>query len=213
MRLRPPSRDPMTEPAHPPELLAAKAALRKTALEMRRRATRATGPDVALAVRDRFVATFAARLAAEPRPVVSGYWPMGDELDLRPLMERLAAMGVPLALPAVTAKGAPLAFRAWRPGDALEAGVFGTAHPPPTSPEAVPDIVVAALLAFDQAGGRLGWGGGYYDRTVAALRRSRAVLKVGVAFDAQEVPAVPMGTRDQRLDWVITETRALRCAA
>jgi 5-formyltetrahydrofolate cyclo-ligase len=203
----------MTEPAHPPELLAAKAALRKAALEARRHAARVRGPDVALAVRDRFLATFAARLATEPRPVVSGYWPMGDELDLRPLMDRLVEMGVPLALPAVTAKGAPLAFRAWRPGDTLDNGVFGTAHPPPTSPDAVPDIVVAALLAFDTAGGRLGWGGGYYDRTVAALRRSRAVLMVGVAFDAQEVAQVPMGARDQRLDWVITETRALRCAA
>ena len=190
-------------------LRAAKAALRKEMMSRRRAAHRAMGPDAAEAVAGRFLAALGETLAR--RPVVSGYWPMGDELDVRPLLHRLHALGCTIGLPIVTPKGTPLVFRAWTPKSPMEAGVFGTSHPAEDS-RVTPELVIAAFLAFDRHGWRLGYGGGYYDRTLARLRTEGTVLAAGIGYDAQEVGAVPTGPSDQRLDWVITETRAVRAA-
>ncbi|MEO5375754.1 MAG: 5-formyltetrahydrofolate cyclo-ligase [Alphaproteobacteria bacterium] len=139
--------------------------------------------------------------------VVAGYWPMGDEVDVRPLLLRLHGRGCVVALPVVTGAGRPLVFRVWRPGMRLEAGSHGTRHPGPRAARVVPDVVLVPLLAFDRMGGRLGYGAGYYDRTLARLRtlRREAVSAVGVAYAGQRVTRVPMGRFDQPLDRIVTE--------
>ena len=129
--------------------------------------------------------------------LVSGFWPMKDELDIRPLMFELFNEGCELALPVVTGKGQPLLFRAWRPGDPLEEGVFKTLHPSPRREIVEPDVLIVPLLACDEDGWRLGYGGGFYDRTLRGLRRRRKVLALGVAFDEQLVAEeVPHGPED-----------------
>lgn len=139
---------------------------------------------------------------------VSGFWPMAEELDIRPLMIELHDRGCRLALPVVVAKKQPLVFRAWRPGDPLEAGVFGTQHPAPTCEVLEPDALIVPLLAVDEEGWRLGYGGGFYDRTLERLRGRRKVTAMGVGFNDQIVPHVPHGPDDQRLDWLLTDKRA-----
>jgi 5-formyltetrahydrofolate cyclo-ligase len=137
--------------------------------------------------------------------VMAGYIAMADELDPLPLMRQLAAAGHRLALPVVVEKQAPLKFRAWQPGGPLEAGHHGTQAPPAAAPEVTPDVVIVPLLAFDAAGHRLGYGGGYYDRTLAQLRRQGRVQAVGFAYDGQKVPALPCHEGDQRLDAIVTD--------
>jgi 5-formyltetrahydrofolate cyclo-ligase len=140
--------------------------------------------------------------------VVSGFWPMAEELDIRPLMIELHNQGCQLCLPVVVAKKQPLAFRAWRPGDALEQGVFGTLHPSPRREVLEPDALIVPLLAVDEEGWRLGYGGGFYDRTIESLRAKKNITAIGVGFNAQLVPEVPHGPSDQRLDWLLTDKRA-----
>ncbi len=152
-------------------------------------------------------------MAAVPLPagaVVSAYWPMGNELDPRPLMLELHGAGHGIALPVVIEAGQPLVFRAWSPGDSLEPAAFGTRIPGPDKPALTPAVVLAPLLAFDRQGYRLGYGGGFYDRTLEILRRRGAALAIGLAFAAQEVPAVPRDPNDKRLDWIVTEAEAIR---
>ena len=158
-----------------------------------------------------FVETFEAELARSPAPAVSGYWPMGDEFDVRPLMIRLSERGHVCALPIVVARGEALVFRRWRPGDRLAEAGFGTHEPGAEAAEAVPDIVLVPLLAFDGAGRRLGYGGGFYDRTLGALRAARPIIAVGVGYQAQRVDEVPSGDGDEKLDWIVTEERAISC--
>lgn len=155
-----------------------------------------------------------AAIAGAPRDnVISGYWPIRDEIDPRPLLDSLAARGHPLALPVVGTPDAPLVFRAWAKDDALVPGPFGTRTPGDEAPEVTPRVVIVPLLAFDAAGWRLGYGGGYYDRTLAGLRRGPGtVLAVGIAYQDQQVDAVPRAPYDERLDWVVTETAAYRAA-
>ncbi len=139
---------------------------------------------------------------------VSGFWPIKDEIDIRPLMADLAAQGCRLALPVVQGRGQRLLFRAWRPGDLLEQGVFGTLHPAGSQETVEPDALLVPLLACDGDGWRLGYGGGFYDRTLADLRTHRKVTAVGIGFDLQYVESVPRGIDDQRLDWLLTDRRA-----
>jgi 5-formyltetrahydrofolate cyclo-ligase len=149
-----------------------------------------------------------------PASIVSGYWPLADEFDPHPAMDRLAALGHPLALPRVQGRGRPLAFHAWQPGDRLLAGPFQVLEPSPDAPVVHPRILLVPLLAFDRMGRRLGYGAGYYDMALRDLRaRSLAPFAIGVAFAAQEVDEVPTGPRDQTLDAVVTERQVHRCTA
>jgi 5-formyltetrahydrofolate cyclo-ligase len=161
----------------------------------------------ALAARDRV-------LAAEIVPagaVVSGFWPVRDEFDPRPLLDALAARGHRLCLPVVVAKGRPLAFRVWAPGDPLEHAGFGLSVPCWDAAPAIPEVLLVPLLAFDRRGYRLGYGGGYFDRTLAALReRSKSTRALGLGFALQEVPALPALAHDQRLDAIATEREIIR---
>jgi 5-formyltetrahydrofolate cyclo-ligase len=161
----------------------------------------------------------AERLAAQgldwlglPAPAtVSAFRSFGDELDTGPLLARLAADGYRLALPVMQGKSKPLLFRAWAPGDPMRTVQWGIEEPLTTAPEIVPDILLVPLLAFDRQGFRLGYGGGYYDRTLAQLRACRPVVAVGLAFSEQEVDAVPHLDYDERLDWVLTPSGPVRC--
>jgi 5-formyltetrahydrofolate cyclo-ligase len=141
--------------------------------------------------------------------VVAGYSPIRSEIDPMPLMRDLAAKGARLALPLITARGQALHFRIWHPGDRLLPGPLGILEPSPAASEIVPDVVLVPLAAFDQAGHRIGYGAGHYDRTLAQLRKSRHALAIGLAFAVQEVEAVPALAHDVALDFVLTEAWAL----
>ena len=153
--------------------------------------------------------------AVAPRAgcVVSAYWPMGDELDVRPLLAALHDRGHPCCLPVVEAAGRPLVFRAWTPSTSLVPAPFGTSVPPDDAPVMTPGLLVVPLLAFDERGYRLGYGGGFYDRTLAALHAANnahgvPALAVGVAFEGQRADDLPTDANDQRLDMLVTERRA-----
>ncbi|MBC7905369.1 MAG: 5-formyltetrahydrofolate cyclo-ligase [Rhodospirillaceae bacterium] len=147
----------------------------------------------------------ALTLDVEPGTVVAAYWPMGDELDPRPLMRRLELIGCRLALPVVAGRGQALGFRAYAFGDTLEPGLHGTVHPALHAAPLVPEVMLVPLLAFDRQCYRLGYGGGYYDRTLESLRQRAQVRTIGLGFAAQEVGAVPRDGHDQRLDAIATE--------
>lgn len=135
------------------------------------------------------------------------YHPTGSELD--PSAIRLP--GQP-ALPVVVARDAPMVFRAHEPGGRLSPDALGIAAPAAEAAQVWPDVLFAPVLAFDRQGGRLGQGGGFYDRTIAALRARGPLIVVGVAFSGQELPRVPMEPHDARLDAILTETAFLPVA-
>ena len=175
---------------------------------------------VAMARREALPATerieAARAIAARGLPVevaagmtVSGYSPLKSEISPMPLLRRCADAGAALALPVVIGRGKPLVMRAWAFGAPLDSGVWGIRQPEPEAPEVEPDILLVPLLAFDRAGYRLGYGGGYYDRTVARLRGMKRITAVGLAYAAQEVPAVPKTEGDARLDLVLTEREVM----
>ena len=138
--------------------------------------------------------------------VIAVYRAAGNEMDPRPLGENLIALGWSIALPACEQFDTPIVFRAWAPGDRLAPDVMGIAAPLAAA-EVRPDIIIAPVLAYDFFGNRLGQGGGYYDRTLEALRdQARPPAYVGLAFAAQEVDQVPVYEHDQRLDAILTET-------
>lgn len=139
--------------------------------------------------------------------LVSAFWPMGPEIDVRPLLHALHARGQPLCLPVTPKRGNPLRFRRWAPGDPLGHGPMGTRQPA-GGDDVTPEVLLVPLLAFDRAGRRLGYGGGYYDRTLAALPHAVAI---GVAYAAQEMQEVPAGPTDMRLARVATEMGVVNC--
>ena len=160
----------------------------------------------------------AARIFFENIPltedaVVSLFHPIRSEIDTKPLAEALFERGHKIALPATGRKKSPLVFREFRRGDKLEEDKFGVLTPLASAPEVRPTIIVAPLLAFTRKGERLGYGGGFYDRTLAMLRAKGEVLAVGYAFADQEVDKLPTTKSDERLDWIITEREAIQPSA
>ena len=145
--------------------------------------------------------------------VVSGYHPIGSEIDPRPLLAKLRRVGHSVALPVVVEKSTPLLFREWNEGDPMSSGPFGVREPLPGSMEATPNVLLVPLLAFDRRGYRLVYGGGFYDRTLTKLRKQGAPLAVGVGFAVQEVDAVPVAEYDQPLNWIVTEREAIEIGA
>jgi 5-formyltetrahydrofolate cyclo-ligase len=152
--------------------------------------------------------TIAARpfpIAITPGAIVSGFMPLKTEISPLPLMRKLAEAGARLALPVVAGKGKPLIMRAFAFGEELASGVWGIREPKPDAPQVFPDILLVPLLAFDRSGQRIGYGAGYYDMTITALRVRKPVAAVGIAYAEQEVVEVPSTPRDARLDLVLTE--------
>ena len=181
------------------DLTAAKVAARAQALVVR------GGLDPALGH------VLGTRLLAEMPPpagaVVAGFWPMADEIDIRPVLAELHRRGHSVVLPETPPRGNPLIFRLWQPGEAMVTEHFGTQRP--SGAIARPDWLLVPLLAFDRAGRRLGYGGGYYDRTLAGLPDAVAI---GCGWAAQEIAAVPAGPLDARLHAVATEHGVIHVA-
>ena len=183
--------------------------LRRRAKAVRREAFAEGGPAAS-----ETIARHGIGFAGRPPPaVVSGFLAIGDEIDLTPLLVRLEGEGYRLALPVMEGKGKPLVFRAWAPGEPLSETMWGIREPLPEADAVDPDIVLGPLLAFDKAGYRLGYGGGFYDRTLARLRALKPIVSIGIAFDAQRVDAVPHLDYDERLDWILTPSGPLKCEA
>jgi len=137
--------------------------------------------------------------------VIGGYWPLAGELDVRPLLQACHAQGHVLSLPCTPRKGKPLTFRRWTPTDDLKAGPYGTREPYPEQPELRPTLVLVPLLAFTQYGERLGYGGGFYDRTLASLKDHAEVFACGIAYAAQEAASLPVDDYDYPLDGILTD--------
>jgi len=144
-----------------------------------------------------------------PAIIVSGFMPMKTEINPIPLMRKLADAGVQLALPAIAGRGKPLIMRAWKFGDPLKSGQWGIREPVQEADEVAPDILIVPLACFDRAGHRIGYGAGYYDMTINALRAKKKAVAIGIAFAAQEIPKVPATERDARLDLVLTEREVI----
>jgi 5-formyltetrahydrofolate cyclo-ligase len=196
----------MTDPA---ELLQIKTEARALAKQRRAEAAALAGHAAAEAVAERV----AGLLAGFPKTaIVAGYWPIGTELDVRHTLSHLDLIGFGCALPVVVAKGEPLVFRTWTPQTPMERSGLGILAPAATVPEVDPDVLLVPLLAFDRAGYRLGYGAGFYDRTLERLRRSKRVMAIGIGFAGQEVDGVPRDRYDQPLDWLVTENFVVRIA-
>jgi 5-formyltetrahydrofolate cyclo-ligase len=160
---------------------------------------------------ERIAARGVAFAAPRPRAIVSAFAAIGEELDAAPLVLRLRAEGYRICLPVMQGKGRPLLFRAWDAGDPMAERTWGIREPLPSAPEVDPDVILAPLLAFDRTGYRLGYGAGFFDRTLAAVRARKPIIAIGLAYDEQEVDAVPHLDYDQRLDWVLTPSGPLQC--
>jgi len=182
-----------------------KPAVRRVAAALRP-ALRAAAPEAGLAIARHFL----ANVPIGAHSTCAGYIATRDEADPAPLMDELPQHGHAIALPRVAGPGSPLRFHAWQLGAVPVIGSYQLTEPAPDWPEALPDVLLVPLLAFDARGYRLGYGGGYYDRSLQELRRERSVLAVGIAYSGQEMPALPADSRDERLDWIVTETGARR---
>jgi len=182
---------------------SAKAAARLAAIETRK----------GLAVPDagaRLAGHFLDAFRPEPGTAVAAFWPMPDEIDTRPLLDALHGADCRCLLPVAARLGAPLVFRHWTPGMELIKSAFGVMEPGPHARQMRPAIALVPLLSYDDTGIRLGYGGGYYDRTLAALRADGAgpLIAAGAAFAGQRVDRCPRTAFDQRLDWIVTEDGA-----
>jgi 5-formyltetrahydrofolate cyclo-ligase len=159
------------------------------------------GPQASVLLRDHLL----TGLSLNPSATVAGYAPMRSEISPTPTLEVLHQQGHPTCLPVVLQKNTPLLFRVWAPGDPLEKGVFHTQIPPASAGTCVPDVLLVPLLAFTSQGQRLGYGGGFYDRTLQMLRSQKSIVAVGVAYSEQECPTLPIEPTDEPLDWICTE--------
>ncbi len=159
-------------------------------------------------VGDRFIKIFRNEIQLKPGMCVSGYYPIASEANVMLLLCDIGTRGFDTALPVVAGREDPLTFREWRESDPMDKGPFGIPEPRTNAEIIYPDVILAPLLAFDRTGNRLGYGGGYYDRTIIAIRQHKPVLAIGVAYAAQEVDSVPHDSEDVALDWVMTEKEA-----
>jgi 5-formyltetrahydrofolate cyclo-ligase len=185
-----------------PGLEDAKAALRIRARAARAAILNSVRPDSAQAV----AAHFFDAVPLAPTDIVAGYWRIKDEMDCQPILIRLMDSFQPVCLPVVVGDDEPLALRQWEPGTPLYEAGFGTLAPSELAPLVEPDVILMPLLGFDSRGTRLGYGGGYYDRTL--MRLGKKPRLVGLAFAAQELDMIPRELHDVPLDMVVTEAGA-----
>lgn len=181
------------------DLTEIKAAARKAAFARRKAAFDLRAPGAA--------GRLSEVLAGHRGVSMSGYMPIRTEIDPLPAMAEASAYG-PVGVPVIQGAGQALRFSRWTPEGALKDGPFG-ARVPEVDDYFDPEILVVPLVAFDLSGGRLGYGGGFYDRTLEGLRSKRPTLAIGFAFDAQEDESLPLEPTDQPLDMIITESRVL----
>ena len=192
--------------AGPVDITALKSSMRRE-FKTRRRAAATANPGAAEMAMERFLAA----IPFTPKIVVSAYRPIQNELDPTPLMMALHQRGLRLGVPVIEGPGRALTFRQWTPGCAMMEGPF-RAEIPTKGATLEPDLLIMPLLAWDRAGWRLGYGGGFYDRTLEMLRARRPTRAIAYAYGAQEVEAVPVESTDQRLDAVVTEAEVIAIA-
>ena len=186
---------------------AGKAALRRQAL-----ARRSIVTEIEARAFAQRLAEIGGKIAAEKQArVVSAFWSIGDEPATLPLLENLSRHGVATALPVMQGRGTPLLFRLWKQGEPLAEAKWGIKEPLSGAAEVQPDLLFVPLAAYDRAGNRLGYGAGYYDRTLAELRAIKAITAVGVAFGIQEMAEIPVEAYDEKLDYVLTEHEWIIC--
>ncbi len=185
----------------------AKQELRAEALRRRKEAFERHGPEASRKI----AAHGLDFLKIKPDTTISGFAAIRDEINPTPLMTWLLAEGFRLALPVMQGKGKSLLMRSWSPGDVMAPAAWGIAEPMEDKPAVDPDVVLVPLLAFDARGYRLGYGGGFYDRTLGRLRKLKPIVAVGVAYDEQRVDAVPAESYDEKLDWVLTPSGPQKC--
>jgi 5-formyltetrahydrofolate cyclo-ligase len=189
------------------DITSAKAALRKESLARRELIT----PEESRAFGER-LALIGARLAAERQArTASAFASIGAEPPTAPLLAALAKLGVGTALPVMQGRGKPLLFRLWAEGEPLNEVKWGIKEPLPEAPEVFPDLLFVPLAAYDRTGNRLGYGAGFYDRTLARLRAMKPITTVGVAFGIQETQLVPTDATDEKLDYVLTDRDWIIC--
>ena len=179
----------------------------KAALRVKAHATRAAIPSATRATAAKTAAQhFFDAVSMSPDDIVAGYWKIKDEIDCQPIIVRLMDSLQPVCLPVVLGDDQPLSLRLWEPHAPLYEAGFGTLAPNEFAPQVEPDIIIMPLLGFDSAGTRLGYGGGYYDRTLDRLGKKPRLI--GLAYAAQELDAIPREPHDVPLDMVITERGA-----
>lgn len=187
-------------------ITAEKARWRRRLKERRR----ALGPDRARLSR---LAAWRAMsvIPVDRAPAVAIFWSLADEIDTSPLRQILEALNLPIGLPRMTGREQPLTFHAWRTGEPLIEGPMGVQEPAADAPSLVPDVMILPLLGFDRQGYRLGYGGGFYDRTLAERRATgRPLRTIGFAFDGQRLDAVPRGPEDEPIDIIVTDAQIYR---
>ncbi|NIZ60134.1 5-formyltetrahydrofolate cyclo-ligase [Sedimentitalea sp. CY04] len=182
------------------DLTAIKSQARKAAFARRKQAYAMHKPGVA--------GHLSEVLAGYRGVQLSGYMPIRTEIDPLPAMAEATAHGM-VGVPVIQGDGLPLKFSRWLPDGVLRDGPFG-AKVPEVDDFFEPEILIVPLVAFDASGGRLGYGGGFYDRTLEGLRAKRPTLAIGFAFDAQQAEDLPLEATDQPLDMLITESRVLQ---
>lgn len=153
---------------------------------------------------------FLAQIPIPRNAVVSSYWAIGDEADPQYLESELRRRGHRIVLPRVAGRNQPLDFHLWESGTKLVRGGFGLSEPSRDWPKLNPDVLIVPMLAFDGAGYRVGYGAGYYDRTIRGLRAAKTITAAGFAFAVQEFPGLPHLAHDEKLDWIVTENGARR---
>ncbi len=198
---------------HTPDTFPDKTSLRRIALARRAELDEATRARAAEAAAEHAM-RWLGEVAGE---VVSVFSPIGQEIATAPLVARLRAAGAQVALPVVVAPGAALIFRIWEPGvelvDTAGPGRKCIPAPPESAPAVSPDVLIVPLAGFDARGHRLGYGAGFYDRTLSLLRRAKRIEAIGYAFAVQQLPEVPDEPHDERLDAVATDAGIIRVVA
>jgi len=207
----------MTTTAIDTPFAAGKSAVRAAALAQRSAVTSGRAADIATRLADlgpKLAREHGARVArAHGTTVVAAFWSIGDEIVTLPLIEALDAAGFTVALPITGKRGASLVFRQWKPGDIMARGRMNIPEPLDKAPLVVPDVLFVPLAAFDREGHRIGYGAGFYDRSLAELRASKTIVAIGVGYAAQEVSRVPREAHDEPLDMVLTEHELIVPAA
>ena len=190
----------------------AKNALRQSAYQERASVSKEKANKAATVIAGRI----AAYIQTQPDIfIIAGYFPISDELDILPALQLLQEQKYATALPVILGVHEPLEFHAWKIGELTQpSAIFRRVYEPVThSPPIIPDIILVPFLAFDKKGHRLGYGGGFYDRTLHAMRSKEAhPLTIGVGYDIQQTEEIPVQTTDQCLDVIITESQVLTFA-